>query len=161
METIRYLPVVACVLVVAVILWRVVAWLLNRRARLYTKRPALLTAAELRFYQALLAAVPAGTAVFVKVRLMDLVAVADDAWRRHGAPGSGMHLDFVLADATTTEPRLAIELDDRSHFRADAQKRDAFKDAALVAAGLPLLRVRAAARYDVAGLRSSIQAAAG
>jgi hypothetical protein len=159
MEVIRYLPVAALVLVVVVFLGRAIGWVFHRARLPFTRRPALLSAAELRFYRALLAAAPSGIVVFVKVRLTDLVAVGDGAWRRYGAPGSGMHADFVLADAATTQPRLVIELDDRSHFRADAQKRDAFKNAALDAAGLRWLRVRAAARYDVAGLRASIQAA--
>ena len=45
--------------------------------------------------------------------------------------GSGMHLDFVLADAVTLGPALVIELDDKTHWRADARERDAFKDTAL------------------------------
>jgi hypothetical protein len=32
----------------------------------------------------------------VKVRLLDAVNVPDGAWRKYGAPASGMHLDFVL-----------------------------------------------------------------
>ena len=47
---------------------------------------------------------------FVKVRLMDVVNVPDRAWREYAAPASGMHLDFVLADAATAEVRLVIKL---------------------------------------------------
>src|SRR3954453_15994352 len=119
MDAVRYLPVAAIALVVVVLLWRVLAQLRPRPGPPFTRRPALLSAAELRFYRALLAAAPDGTVVFVKVRLLDLVAVPDGAWGRYGAPGSGMHADFVLADARTTEPRLVIELDDRSHARPD------------------------------------------
>jgi very-short-patch-repair endonuclease len=54
----------------------------------------------------------------------------------------------VLADAVTAEPRLVIEFDDRSHTRPDARRREALKDAALAAAGLPLLRVAVATHYD-------------
>jgi hypothetical protein len=57
---------------------------------------------------------------------MDVLDVPDDAWREFGAPGSGMHVDFVLADAATMEPRMVIELDDRSHSRAEVRQRDAF-----------------------------------
>ncbi len=67
--------------------------------------------------------------------------------------GSGMHLDFVLADAVTLGPALVIELDDKTHWRADARERDAFKDTALASAGVPVLRVRAARGYDVRELR--------
>ncbi len=161
MDTAHELAMAAGALAVIVGIWLIVAWLRGEDRPPYTRRPSLLTAAELRFYQVLLQAVPPGLAVFVKVRLMDLVSVPDDAWREHGAPGSGMHVDFVLADASGIVPRLVIELDDRSHARPEARERDAFKDKALEAAGLPLVRVRAARRYDVADLRERIKGAAG
>jgi very-short-patch-repair endonuclease len=58
------------------------------------------------------------------------------------------HLDFVLCDHRSTNIRLAIELDDRSHDLASRKRRDAFVDEALTAAGVRLLRFQAAARYD-------------
>jgi len=54
---------------------------------------------------------------------------------------------------------LCIELDDASHGRPDRQVRDEFLDAALLAAGLPLLRVRAKKAYNLAELRAQIEAA--
>jgi very-short-patch-repair endonuclease len=65
----------------------------------------------------------------------------------------------VLADASTTEPHLVVELDDRIHWRADAKESDAFKNAALGAAGVPILRVVAAGRYEEAEIRSKVRAA--
>ena len=59
---------------------------------------------------------------------------------------SRMHLDFVLADAATTELCLVIELDDKSAERPEVRQCDAFKDTALASAGIPLLRVTGAAR---------------
>ena len=99
--------------------------------------------------------VPERTRVFVKVRLMDLVSVPDKHWREF-APGSGMHLDFVLADAETLRPMLVIELDDRSHGRTDVQERDRFKNAALAAAELEILRVLAAGKYHRGQLEDKI-----
>jgi very-short-patch-repair endonuclease len=58
------------------------------------------------------------------------------------------HLDFVLCDHGTTNIRLGIELDDRSHDKAIRKKRDMFVNEALAAAGIPLLRIQAAARYE-------------
>jgi hypothetical protein len=140
-------------LVVALWLFR----LRQLRSRLpYRKRSSLLSAGELRFYRALRPVVPSGLVVFVKVRLMDVVAVPDQAWRDYSAPGSGMHLDFVLADAGTLEPKLVIELDDKSHLQDKAQQRDTFKGAALSAAGVPILRVKVG-RYE--GLAKKVQAA--
>ena len=92
---------------------------------------------------------------FVKVRLLDVVSVPDRAWREYGAPASGMHLDFVLADSATAEVRLAIELDDKSHRRPEVQKRDRFKDDALASAAVPILRVKVG-WYDVGELRARI-----
>jgi hypothetical protein len=132
-----------------------------RRQLPYTRRRSLLTPAELRFYHSLLRAIPDGLTVFVKVRLMDLVDVPDTDWREFGAPGSGMHLDFVLANAGNLEPRLVIELDDRSHSRAEVQQRDAFKNTALAAAGIRILRIAAATGYDADGLRHRIGAEIG
>jgi hypothetical protein len=145
---------------IAVVMLIAVAFLarrLRRRRLPYTRRRSLLTPAELRFYHALLRAIPDGLAVFVKVRLMDLVDVPDYAWREFGAPGSGMHLDFVVADAANLEPRVVIELDDRSHSRVEVQQRDAFKNTALEAAGIRILRVNAAGGYDGAGLWERIR----
>jgi hypothetical protein len=153
-----WIPYVAAAVVAAVVLalvWRGLVRLL-RPARPYRKRPSLLTPGEMRFYRALRPVVPSGLVVFVKVRLMDVVAVPDAAWREYGAPGSGMHLDFVLAEAATLEPVLVVELDDRSHLHEKARQRDAFKDAALAAARMPMLRVQPG-RYD--DLRARVQAA--
>jgi very-short-patch-repair endonuclease len=85
-------------------------------------------------------------------------AVPDNAWQEYGAPGSGMHRDFVLADPVRLEVGLVIELDDKSHSGIEAQKRDALKDAALKAAGVPLLRVRVAGRYNTGDLKARIAA---
>jgi hypothetical protein len=46
------------------------------------------------------------------------------------------------------KPLLGVELDDASHARRDRQDRDQFVDQVFEAAGLPLLRVRAAAGYS-------------
>jgi len=62
-------------------------------------------------------------------------------------------------DAATTAIRLVIELDDKSHRRPEARERDAFKDAALDAANVPVLRVAVTRSYHVAQLREGIVAA--
>lgn len=159
MEPVQLLLLAAGVVAVIVVLWLVLAKARREPVLPYTKRKGLLTAGEVRFYGVLRRAVPPGMTLFVKVRLMDVVTVADDAWATYGAPASGMHLDFVLADASTTEPVLVVELDDKSHATPKARQRDAFKDAALASAGVPLLRVAAAGRYDAAELMKRIRAA--
>ncbi len=50
----------------------------------------------------------------------------------------------MLCDAATTAPRLVVELDDANHDRPDRRDRDAFVDAVLSAAGLPIAHPLAA-----------------
>src|SRR5262249_27474884 len=146
------LLIAAGLLAALAVLWR--ASVKYRRRLPFTRRASLLTAEEMRFYRALRQVVPSNLAVCVQVRLLDVVWVPVHAWRAYGAKGSGMHLDYVLADAASLEPCLVIELDDRSHAQPQALRRDDFKNAALSAAGLPLLRIPAAGRYDLAELKA-------
>jgi hypothetical protein len=46
-----------------------------------------------------------------------------------------------------------IELDDRSHQRDKTKERDAFVDAVLARAGIPIVRIAAAATYKERELR--------
>jgi hypothetical protein len=104
---------------------------------------SLLTAAERSFYGVLLKAVDGETLVFAKVRLADLLWLPRGTRDRQAHQNRiiAKHLDFVLCSRDSLAPRLAIELDDSSHSRASRRERDSFVEAALGAAGLPLLRV--------------------
>jgi hypothetical protein len=120
----------------------------------YFSREFLLTQGEAAFYQVLRKAVPEGLSLCFKVRLCDLIDCAPDA-RQKGfwSKIAQKHIDFVLVEAADTAIRLAIELDDRSHDRKDRRDRDAFVDGALAVAGIPILRVPAAAEYDPKQIR--------
>ena len=144
-------------------LWLFLRHLRSRARKLpYFPRPYLLSKGELAFYQALRPALPAGVLVSFKVRLSDIINCAGDAWRQgYGAKISQKHLDFVVVDAETTAVRGVIELDDRTHRRSDRRARDAFVDAALSAAGVPIVRVQAAAAYDAAELLAVLRRAGG
>ena len=74
----------------------------------------------------------------------------------HGRRISQKHLDFVLYDRTDARVIAAVELDDRSHDRRDRRERDEFVDRTLVAAGVVLIRFRAAANYDPMLIRRHI-----
>lgn len=129
-----------------------------RRRRLpYFSRGSLLTNCELKFYQTLRKALPEGTTLCMQVRLCDLIDCPREA-RANGFWGkiAQKHIDFVIADAATTAILLAIELDDRSHQRKDRRERDAFVDAALDVAGIPILHVPTAPAYDARALRTQI-----
>lgn len=97
-----------------------------------------------------------------KVRVADVIRV------RRGVPKGEMnaafnrisqkHLDLVLCRPHDATIVCAVELDDPSHRRADRRARDAFLEAALSAAQVPLVRVAAARRYDPAGLKARLAA---
>jgi hypothetical protein len=126
----------------------------------YYSRQFLLSRGEMAFYRVLTRALPPGLVICPKVRLADLIGCSGDAWRAgYGGRIAGKHVDFVLADAGTLGIRLVIELDDRSHQRSDRRDRDMFVDCALDAAGIPILRVPAAAKYDVRHLTEHLEEA--
>jgi len=125
----------------------------------YEKAGSLLTAAERSFYGVLCQGLDSRYQIFAKIRLSDLVEVR---WGSQGAQGhknriNQKHVDFVLCTANDLTPQLVIELDDSSHTRRDRQERDAFIDAALAAAGLPILHVQAQRTYAPAELRAMVE----
>ena len=123
----------------------------------YESRQALLSRGEAAFYFALRRAVAGRYLIALKVRLADLITCPETAWKDgFGHMIARHHVDFVLCDHQTTFIRLAIELDDRSHERARRKDRDAFINQALTAAGVPLLRIQAAARYDSDLIRAAV-----
>ncbi|HEY3232894.1 MAG TPA: DUF2726 domain-containing protein [Roseiflexaceae bacterium] len=116
----------------------------------YAPIPNLLSPAERDFLAVLQTATPIGYRIFAQVRLANLVQV--EAWARgnkgHFYRIQAKCVDFVLCDTQTTAPCLVVELDDSSHNRPDRQARDAFVDAVLATAGIPILHVRWRQRYD-------------
>ena len=126
----------------------------------YFSKDRLLSKGELAFYRVLRQILPPSLSASMKVRLSDVIGCTGAGWRSgFGAKISQKHIDFVLVDAATTDIRLAIELDDRTHQRPDRRDRDTFVDRALATAGVPILRVPAAARYDPAALKGDVHAA--
>jgi predicted RNA-binding Zn-ribbon protein involved in translation (DUF1610 family) len=68
------------------------------------------------------------------------------------------HVDFLLCDPKTLKPILGIELDDKSHQRADRQERDDFVNHVFEAANLPLVHVSVQRGYSQSELKSKISA---
>ncbi|MCA9189501.1 MAG: DUF2726 domain-containing protein [Pirellulaceae bacterium] len=146
----------AVVFVIVVLLGRL--WPAPPRRLPYELRASLLTAAEQRFYGVLLGAIGDRCVLLAMVRLADIIRVAPGAAQRQSWQNRihAKHIDFVLCDTETFEPTLAIELDDRSHQRADRIERDAFIEQALSDAGLPLLRIPVQRDYSAAVVRQDI-----
>lgn len=130
----------------------------------YRKKSSLLTVAERNFYDVLKpVANEHNSEVFIKVRLEDLLTIPPYTrntlkWRGYVR---SRHIDFILCDRDRIKPLCAIELDDSSHDTERARKIDATKTQILDAAGLPLLRIRAAYSYDPNSLTQKIREAIG
>lgn len=126
----------------------------------YRRKDFLLSRAEASFYGALNNAVAGQYLIFAKVRLADLLYIPRGTESRQSAFNriQSKHIDFVLCFVDGVKPCLAIELDDASHDEEDRRARDGFVEAALATAGLPFLRVRAAASYNIEQLRQGVAA---
>ena len=111
----------------------------------YDAQPALVSRAELAAFNTLRDAIGTSAHICPKVRIADVLKV-----RRTGNARADLiafnriaqkHVDFVLTDAAGVI-LCAIEVDDRSHDRADRRRRDGFVDAAFGGANVPLIRVK-------------------
>ncbi|RIK66078.1 MAG: hypothetical protein DCC65_10665 [Planctomycetota bacterium] len=125
----------------------------------YRGRGTLLSKGEAAFFGPLRMAAGRHYLIMCKVRLADVVTCSVRRDRR--GPFSAIsqkHLDFVLCDPTTTQVVMAVELDDRSHEQAGRRRRDAFVNQVLAAAGVRLIRFRAAYRYSIPDIRDRIMA---
>jgi very-short-patch-repair endonuclease len=98
--------------------------------------------------------------IFAQVSLSRLLAVttraSEKSWFNRIAQKS---IDFVVC-RPDTRPIVAIELDDASHDSARSAARDAVKDRACAAAGLPILRWRVKAMPSVAEIAAAVREAA-
>lgn len=127
----------------------------------YVRKPRLLSASEASFFAALRSATAGEYDVFSKVRLIDVC----DVKRGSGFQAAfnrvvAKQMDFLLCDPVTSQPLLAIELDDRSHSRPDRVARDAFIEEVFEVIGLPVLWVKVTAAFDREHVRQQIAVAA-
>jgi very-short-patch-repair endonuclease len=127
------------------------------KSRPYRQRDDFLSPAELAFYRVLVPVVDSRYVICPKVRLADLVHTVERNDRANMNRIIQKHVDFVLCEKESMKPILVIELDDKSHARADRRERDELVDAVFESAQLPLLHVKAAARYAPQDLRAQIE----
>ena len=115
----------------------------------YRLRDQFLSPAEMAFYRFLLEMTGEKAHVLSKIRLADIFYVSQP--RENLAYRNKIdrkHVDFLICDPNTMQPRFAIELDDRTHQREDRKARDAFVDRVFEASGLPLVHVKVQKAYD-------------
>ena len=125
----------------------------------YEARGQLVTRSELRFYKSLTKAVQEDLEIFAMVRIADLLRVEKGHKHRRKWLNKilAKHIDFVLCDPGSLQPRVCIELDDPSHQRPDRIERDVFVNQAFESAGLPLLRIPTEPSYRAREIRELIE----
>lgn len=126
----------------------------------YKRRNWFLTKAEHEFYKALVQAVGQDYIIFAQVHLPTLLdeKVVGQNWKAAFRHVSQKSVDFVLCDKAYISPRLAIELDDKSHDRPDRQDRDIEVERILKGAGMPLLRIQNHGTFNSQDLAQKIRA---
>ena len=124
----------------------------------YTRTPHLLAGDHRALFAALNAAAPDDLAVLPHVRLSDILHVEPHTTQseRYQERIRDSVLDFVLCDAQTTTPRLAVLF-----AQPGAARRTAFIDAALIGAGVPVLRLTRDDLPSVEALATQIAALLG
>lgn len=103
---------------------------------------SLLTNKEKSFYKTLKPiADKYGLTVFTKIRIADIVSIPRNTEIKWFNYIKAKHIDFVLCD-NETKPLILIEVDDRTHDRADRQERDEFVNQIFRQTQTPLLHYR-------------------
>ena len=133
----------------------------NKNSYHYQRKDFLISRAEHKFFDVLIESIGDRYYVFPQIHLatiLDYKNVRQNDW------GAFRHIDeksvdFVLCDKAYIKPLLAIELDDRTHDRADRKERDEIVESILKEAGLPLLRFENHGNFDKVEITQRISAA--
>ncbi len=126
---------------------------------LYHRHNFFMTKAEHEFFDALVLSVGSDYFIFAQVHLPTLLdhKTRGQNWRAALAHINRKSVDFVLCDKKDLSPKLAIELDDQSHERADRQERDKEVERILSEAGVPLLRIENQGSFNPDELATKIR----
>src|SRR3990167_5855202 len=126
----------------------------------YNRKDFFMTRAEHECYDALVEAVGQDYRIFAQVHLPTLAdhTIKGQDWRAALAHINRKSVDFVLCDKAYLSPKLAIELDDKSHERPERQERDREVERILQQAGIPLLRLENHGRFNQSELWEKINA---
>ena len=109
--------------------------------------PFLNTKAEQNFFVQLKRQLPDNIHLVSKVRLADLCKPDNPKNIVGFNKVARKHIDFVLIEQASSKVIAAIELDDKSHQKRDAIRRDKDKNYALSSAGIKLFRVKTTKHY--------------
>lgn len=126
----------------------------------YKRKNFFMTRAEHECYDALVLAVGGKYHIFPQVHLPSIVdsKVVGQNWNAAFRHISQKSVDFVLCDKAYISPKLAIELDDRTHEKQNRIDRDGEVERLLKDAELPLLRLGNHGHFNPAELAQRISA---
>lgn len=116
----------------------------------YESRKYLNTKAEQNFVNQFLRVLPEQYLLSCKVRLGDITQPRNRKDIAAFNSVSRKHIDFVITEKETSKIIACIELDDSSHNRRSAQKRDNVKNRALKESDINLIRVKNSRTYSKA-----------
>lgn len=124
----------------------------------YKRKNYLMTRAERDFLNTLLSVVEQDYYVFAQVHLPTLLLhqIKGQSWQGALSHIDRKSVDFVICDRQYMSPKLAIELDDKTHLRPDRQLRDREVEQIFQLAGLPLLRIQNHGQFDPNILRQQL-----
>lgn len=125
----------------------------------YIQKKFFMSRAEHECFDAILKAVGNQYHVFPQVHLSLIVdnEVKSQNWKGAFKHINQKSVDFVLCDKDFISPKLAIELDDKTHERKDRIIRDKEVERILEEAGLPLLRLENHGHFDPIELSQKIK----
>lgn len=125
----------------------------------YTKKDFFMSRAEHECYDALIQAVGHDYYIFAQVHLPTIVnhTVKGQSWQGALSHINRKSVDYVLCDKSYISPKLAIELDDKSHQEEDRKIRDQELERILAEAGIPLLRLENHGSFDSTTIQKQIQ----
>lgn len=124
------------------------------------RRRSLLSPVELAFYNALKDAVGDRFEILLKVGVRELCEITHQQVNRAAFNRvAAKQVDFVLCDATTLAPVVAIELDASSSYPRERAERDAFMNELFRVIGIAFIRHRVQATYDTAAIERWIDSA--
>jgi len=125
----------------------------------YKKKDFFLSRAEHECYNALVIAAGKDYCIFPQAHLPTIVdnKIVGQNWRGAFSHINRKSVDFVLCDKTHISPKLAIELDDRTHEHLNRKERDSEVERILKGAGLPLLRLENHGHFNPEELAQKIK----
>ena len=133
---------------------------LGKKANQFERAGPLMSPGELKFFRVLETAVGANFRLFSKVRLLDVVKPKQGSDRSAWSSAFGVlkskHVDFVACDPNDMAIQFVVELDDKSHQKADRVERDMKVDDALAQAGIPIFHFPAKASYAVQDIQAKL-----